>query len=96
MISPTMVTLEIRRMRTLISNVIMHKPRHPLTLPLAFLALAGSMGVGYVVVHARPEAEPVMVRQHVPVVCCDDRGEEVGDPTYVSEEEVFYRGEGVL
>ncbi len=68
--------------------------RHPLTIPLAFLALAGSVGVGYVVVHARTETS-VAATAHVPVVCCDG-GEETGDPVYVSEEEVFYRGGGVL
>ena len=72
----------------------MHKPRHPLTLPLAFLALAGSVGVGYVAVHARVNTVSVAAEGHVPVVCCDSGGEE--DPTYVSEEDVFYRGEGVL
>lgn len=72
----------------------MHKPRHPLVFPLAFLALAGSMGVRYIAVQARVEAVPVAVLGHVPVVCCE--GSEGEDPMYLSEEEVFYRGEGVL
>lgn len=79
--------------RTSNFNSMMHKPRHPLVLPLAFLALAGSVGVGYIAVQARVEA-PVAVLGHAPVVCCD--GGEGEDPTYVSEESVFYRGEGVL
>ncbi len=72
----------------------MHKPRHPLVLPLALLALAGSVGVGYIAVQARTEAEPVAATGHAPVVCCD--GGEEDDPQYVSEEQVFYRGGGVL
>lgn len=72
----------------------MHKPRHPLVLPLALLALAGSVGVGYIAAQARVNAEPVAVTTHAPVVCCD--GGEGENPTYLSEEEVFYRGEGVL
>lgn len=79
--------------KTSISSSMMHKPRHPLVLPLAFLALAGSVGVGYIAVQARVEA-PVAALGHAPVVCCD--GGEGEDPTYVSEESVFYRGEGVL
>lgn len=71
----------------------MHKPRHPLVLPLAFLALAGSVGVGYVAVQARVQA-PAAALGHAPIVCCE--GGEGEDPTYLSEEEVFYRGEGVL
>ena len=72
----------------------MNKPRHPLVLPLAFLALAGSVGVGYIAVQAGVEAVPVAVLGHAHVVCCE--GSEGEDPTYLSEEEVFYRGEGVL
>lgn len=81
--------------KTSISSSMMHKPRHPLVLPLAFLALAGSVGVGYIAVQARVDADPVAVKEHVPVVCCDGE-ENTEDPTYVSEESVFYRGEGVL
>lgn len=74
----------------------MYRPRHPLVLPLAFLALAGSVGMGYIAVQARVDTDMVDTKEHVPVVCCGDRGVETEDPTYVSEEEVFYRGEGVL
>lgn len=72
---------------------MVHKSRHPLVLPLAFLALAGSVGVGYIAVQARVDA-PATATAHAPVVCCD--GGEGENPTYVSEESVFYRGEGVL
>ena len=72
----------------------MHKPRHPLVLPLTFLALAGSVGVGYIAVQARVQA-PVAATAHAPPVVCCDGGEE-DNPQYVSEEQVFYRGEGVL
>lgn len=72
----------------------MHKPRHPLVLPLAFLALAGSVGVGYIAVQARVNA-PTMEQRHDPVVCCGGN-EGAEDPAYVSEESVFYRGEGIL
>src|SRR3989338_4803944 len=81
--------------KTSISSFLsMYRHRHPLTLPLAFLAMAGSVGVGYIAVQARVNAEPVAALQHVPVVCCD--GGEEDNPQYVSEEQVFYRGEGVL
>lgn len=78
----------------------MHRPRHPLVLPLAFLALAGSVGVGYIAVQARVDTadtagEPLAAKKHTPVVCCDG-GEGEEDPHYVSEEQVFYRGEEVL
>lgn len=80
--------------KTSISSSSMRKPRHPLVLPLAFLAMAGSIGVGYIAVQARVDAEPVAVKEHVPVVCC--AGGEEDNPQYVSEEKVFYRGDGVL
>lgn len=81
--------------KRLISSFMVHKPRHPLVLPLAFLALAGSVGVGYIAAQARVNA-PVAAQKHVPVVCCGDGGEGAEDPAYASEEAVFYRGEGVL
>lgn len=77
----------------------MYKPRHPLVFPLAFLALAGSVGMGYIAVQARVDtAEPITTKatkEHTPVVCCDG-GEGEKDPRYASEEQVFYRGEEVL
>ncbi|MBI1934239.1 hypothetical protein HYS30_01100, partial [Candidatus Peregrinibacteria bacterium] len=69
----------------------------PLTIPLAFLALAGSVGVGYVVVHARTEVEPVAaIEEHVPVVCCGDLDGGMEEARYATEEDAFYRGEKVL
>lgn len=80
----------------------MYRPRHPLVLPLAFLALAGSVGVGYIAVQARVDTadtvEPITTQTakgHAPVVCCNG-GEGEEDPRYASEEQVFYRGEDVL